>query len=887
MFEGTSSPSPRFCVTTGLVAIIFAVCCNPTHAQPPRNRDQEPDDSLGREDKKLVEELTRRGMPELVEELLSSAPTWHRIHIARAYAQAAAKTKEPDVRDRFLEKAAAEYRRVIALRREPGWVRGLRRPFDIAAWEVEWADVLLRCKAAPELDRYEVTSSLDFDRRRIVKILREANELYVEAGGRLDEMSVGLRTQEQQYLLLGLADRIVRLAEQRQLNGAWAALYLAIVEDEKPRRQSLLDTTLVEFDTISRTAKDADRKYNALLGAGIALREGGRSAEAMSAFDRIRLSTAPAAIIVRARHEQARTHLAARQFDEARREWGELEQLSVDGPEDASAFYIRLAPVMKAYCYLLESQWFARAEAQRAVLRDKAISAFNEIASRGGPWPEIAQVYIASLQGPPRKLKDLGDAELSSIAARSMKEGKYDKAIEPLEVLLARPPAKSRSETAFNLAVCQFQTGDLAAAAEGFESIANSSSADESAERAATYAYQCRRQLANTDKSPEIFKRLAEAASRLADRYPSNNLADEARWVAALAFQEIRQWTRAIEAHSKILRASTHYRSAQREIAVCRQRLYEEIPAGAPAERRRQAARLAVDSWRKYAADTNTNTTSRPSEQERRLGEEASIAAATILASRDLSQFKEALSILRTLPQSDAVVVLRLRCLQGMGDEQVARKEFEELMNQAPDAQRGRILAALAEQLQTEARRLQDSGRSDDAKNIFAQTVGVYRNLLDWLNTQPESADQIAAVRSNLAQALAQSGDLQGARSEYDQLIAADPKNGEYLYKAAQSEEVAARSTNPTDAAAADRAESYWARLLEDGALLDRAPAVYWEARYYWLSHQLRHGRAGDVWKGIESEKAWYPDLGGPPWQGRLMELAQMARDAGPQQNSR
>jgi hypothetical protein len=66
---------------------------------------------------------------------------------------------------------------------------------------------------------------------------------------------------------------------------------------------------------------------------------------------------------------------------------------------------------------------------------------------------------------------------------------------------------------------------------------------------------------------------------------------------------------------------------------------------------------------------------------------------------------------------------------------------------------------------------------------------------------------------------------------------------------------------------------------LKDASLRDRSPGEYWEARYRWLKHQLRHeGRAAEVLRGIESEKAWHPDLGGPPWQARLLALADQAR---------
>jgi hypothetical protein len=64
---------------------------------------------------------------------------------------------------------------------------------------------------------------------------------------------------------------------------------------------------------------------------------------------------------------------------------------------------------------------------------------------------------------------------------------------------------------------------------------------------------------------------------------------------------------------------------------------------------------------------------------------------------------------------------------------------------------------------------------------------------------------------------------------------------------------------------------------LKDPTLRQQAPAEYWQDRYHWLRHQLGHGHRAEVIKGIETEKVWYPDLGGPPWQARLLELAEQA----------
>jgi hypothetical protein len=138
---------------------------------------------------------------------------------------------------------------------------------------------------------------------------------------------------------------------------------------------------------------------------------------------------------------------------------------------------------------------------------------------------------------------------------------------------------------------------------------------------------------------------------------------------------------------------------------------------------------------------------------------------------------------------------------------------------------------------------------------------------------------------------LAQAGRPQEAIAQIDGLMADNPAEGEYIRTAARLYEdlgrgVGAATSAPADGARAardsalDKAESLWAKLLEDQTLRDRAPEAYWEARYRWLEHQLRHGHAAEVVKGIEAEQAWYPELGGAPWQAKLLDLAQRAQEA-------
>jgi uncharacterized protein YoaH (UPF0181 family) len=188
---------------------------------------------------------------------------------------------------------------------------------------------------------------------------------------------------------------------------------------------------------------------------------------------------------------------------------------------------------------------------------------------------------------------------------------------------------------------------------------------------------------------------------------------------------------------------------------------------------------------------------------------------------------------------------------------------------------------------------LQTLGRENDATRMAADAVETIRQLLDWIQKQPQYAKHVPTVRYSLVKALAQAGRPQEAMTQLEELMAENASEGEYIRTAARLQEDIARgvgeatTTAPAGGkrasrnSAMDKAEALWAKLLEDQTLRDRAPEVYWEARYHWLEHQLRHGHADEVIKGIETEQAWYPDLGGAPWQGKLLDLAKRAQAAG------
>ncbi len=860
---------------------------------------EEPDDRLSPKDRRLTRGLTDRGMPELVEALLADHPPEHRVYIARAYARGAVDVRDPSLRERFFKKAAQEYRDAIALEEDPDWLRGLRRGFNITEWRVELADLILRHWIAADLDRYEVTSGLDYNRRRLTKLLREADETYRDAAQSLDTFFVSLRTQEERFLLLGIADRITTLVEHRDLNSAWASVYLAMVGDvEASDRAYMLEYALSMFDAVSRSADEPPRKYNALLGAGIALRESGRHTEAQAAFDRVRNSTASVALTARARYERARTLTSAGRFGAARMELDGLAVVSTTNlaEEDAGAvFYVRLAPLIHAYTYAQEAQRTRGGPTQKARLQEKAMAEFAEISKRGGVWAELVRIYLDALAGTKRGLAELTPTELRVTAARLMNEKNYAEAIKALRLLRTGAGGEAfRAETLFNLGVCCFQTRDLRGASEAFRAAARHGDDADLTERAAEYAYRCLRQVARDSKSTDDYMRLAETSEFLVDRFPDHELADQAVWVAALARQEAGDYETAMTVYAKVPPASEHYWDARRNLARCKRASYYALPIAASSERRSRSARRAASAWVKLADDLahgRTGATSGPdtaaddTPARRRCSpghrwiDEARLNAAAILAGNDARQFEECLEILAGMKPTASVLSLRIRSYRGLGDLKQAKRVLDDYLGEIEGPEVGAVLIELAAEMETEIVRLRDAGRREDAVRMAQNSLPTFRQLLEWIEGQPAHRKHVPVVRFSLAKVLALAGRRDRSMALLEKLMANDSTNGSYVRAAALlQEDITLEAVARQREVAADLAESLWAKLLKDATLRERAPAEYWEARYHWLKHQLRHARASEVLNGIEAEQAWYPDLGGPPWQARLLELARRAR---------
>jgi len=915
--------------------------------------EKEPDDRLPRKLERRIQELIVEGRPDDVAALLADQPKMYRIHAARAFVQTSLQVKDARERERQIARAVREYEETVSLQGDSGWFRGERRRFDVALWRVELGDLILRRWIAADMDRYEITSGLDFDRERVKDRLLTAFEHYTAAGKLLDQLSAGLKNNEEKYLLLGLAGRILPLREQQRLNSGWAGLYLAMTAGPSfPDHNALLAAAIDAFDDVSRTAKQTDRKYNALLGAGIALYHSKRFAESQAALDRIIRSTSPLPLIARAYFEKARALAQAQQFAEARNELETLKAIPesrLQGDNAGAAFYVRLAPLMLAHTYLLEAKAKGRNYPnERKTLEEKGFAALARIAEEGGIWPEIVQVYLDAYGGRKRSSAELTDVELQLKAEHLMTARNYAAAIPVLKIILDRPgDEEAKTQASFNLGVCLFQTQDLRAAAAAFAEVIRGKPKGDMAERAVEYAYHSWRQVAHDSQNAEDYRQLAAVCELIRDRFAKHALATEAAWVGALARQEAGDIPEALAAYAKVPRTSEHYWIARRNIARCKQTAYDTQTHSSSPPRRRRAAEEAIDAWRTLADDLSTSlaaasqkqnkavaAASRPSavKANARQGSaplpglpgfrdavevrewitDAKLAAAAMCICDDVRAYAETLRILDGMPLTGRVLALRLRCHRGLGDLKAANEALEDFIRQSsgaadrpvspaasrpePDGDRkavepgepGAVFAALvglAAEMEGEISRLKSVGRPAEAARMAGDTADTLAQVLDWVQKQPNYQKHVPAVRFSLVKALAEADRPAEAVPYIDQLMTEKPDDGEYVRMAARLQEAVGRGgpgLPPSSAKteALDRAEAYWELLLKDETLRERAPDAYWEARYYWLEHQLRHGRAADVLKAVETEKAWYPDLGGPPWQAKLLDLAKRAEAA-------
>lgn len=883
---------PAGCGARTAAILLISLVVTLVGAISPRRADAS-DEKLSHKERKLIAGLVDRGMPELIEPLIAGRPPILRIHVARAAARAADDEPDTAVKSRMIEMSTTAYHDAIRAAESAAAEEGEPGRFRVAQWRMELADLLLRRVVGPDLDQYEISSGLSFDRDHAMSVLAQTAALYASAGEILDNMRLRATVDDDDtYLLYGLAGKIDPLLQRQKLNGAWCSIYRAMLsKPDSPKRSNWIADARTAFDDVVMGAADPSIRYNAQLGFGIALRESGRFDEAIDQFARVIQSTQPPEMTTRAYYEMARAFIADKRFNEARKT---LERLASEAPNADPTFYVRLGPLVHAYTFLVEAKSMPAGTPSRVKMEKHAESEFVKLARKGGIWSDIVQVYLNQIAGAERDASELTTVELGIAAGRWMADREFERALTAWNLLLSRDPAEPERHLArFNKAVCLFQLGKLRDAAQIFLAEAKRPPEEVAAPHTYDYAYRTWKQIAAETQSTDDYLTLAEAAKLLHTRKPDSPLADEAIWVAALSLEEAKQYEAAIEAYNEIGESSTNFWEAMRNAARCRQRVYEQLPASATIMTKQRMARAAIDVWKFFAERIDTEldamrqgrsiqSSGGPDRKTLlRWKRDAILAAASIYASDDLRDFDACLKLIDNMEPDARQLGLRIRCYQATARTAEANRALEQFIREGSGEDLGGVLISLAADMQSEIDKLRRFGRRDEARRLAQQTVPTIRYLIEWLQNRPEHKKHVAVAQLALIDTLISAGQLDEAKSMLEKLIKAEPNNGTFLRRAARLyEELASLASGDNQARLADEAEAHWAKLLSDASLRTKAPKVYWEARYHWLKHQLRHGRAAEVVAGIESERAWSPRLGGPPWQGELMDLLSRAQRA-------
>lgn len=837
----------------------------------------------------LIRALSDRGMPELVAEALKNQPAPCRIHVARAYRQAAALAQADSARREFLDASEREYRQLIE--RDPGATaeRSEWAEFHFAECRVELADLLLKHRLAPDLDRLEMTSGLAGDRKALEAGLAEVIDLNRRAGQGLARLVDAKRLTEERFMLLGLTQPLRALGLAQRTGLAWAQLYRATVTEADPAaRAAWANAALAAFDSLSQEAVDVNDRLAALIGKGIALRELAAWQEAEAVLKRAVDSPAPMDLSARAQHELGRVLLAAGKWESARRVFGALAKVPVHRGDSGGAFYIRLAPVLHAWSWMVEARAMVRdrtagdSDPPRSsgargtsdkfeALRDHAIEEMKKVAHRGPAWEALARVYLERIVPSTAEPETLSDVSLRLAAEERLARGDFARAETLLKALMDRrlDPVQ-RDAAMLYLALCQYRLGRLRDALSLFEKAGDSPD-DAVATQSIEQAYRIARELALAGRRPEDCRALARAAQRLATRLPKHDLADEARYSAALALQEVGDWEEAVAAFALVPASSSYHVRAIRGIAACRQRLYDQArESGGPDVQ--SAARGAADAW---LACAGTSQPGEPAEASR----QARILAARILSSDSMAAFDEAMAALAPLELEVDVLAIRWRCLQKLGRNSEASQVMQKILTTPIRPGAGEVVKSLLDDMGDEITRFDVAGQREKAAQLAGDGVRLAERLTGLCLSQPEYRALEDVARFAWARFLVDAGRAEEALSQLEQLMRRAPQRGDFIALSARLYEARAESADGSQRERlADRAEALWGRLLEDTSLRDANPVLYWRARYCWLRHQLRRGRAREVVRGIASERAWYPDLGGPPWQARLLELHDEAR---------
>jgi len=847
-----------------------------------------------------LERLVADGLTEVLETRLAGGRTADELHLlARAYVNKARRAATSDQRREAFERADALYERRLKTLQDAA-ATDLPAIVRLAAAHAEYAGVLLSAQAAGTLDEFTLTLGRSGDRQFLARVLGRARTHYERALTLLAPLQADLARHEDTLLAAGVYDTLLQTQLDATLNQGWASYYLGVLE-QPPRRNELLSSAERHFQKLIAGGQAGAMRHVCYLGQAMAQRELGRPDVAEKTFAHVFAADTPPLVEAQARCELARCQILAGKYDEARATLRPLVEKDPDrlAPEErALRFYVNLAHVWEANSYLVESEALRRAArdstARTAIIqkaqrvRQTGLAKFRTLARRGGAWPALVQIYVAASIETKAAVSELSAIELFYVAGALREARRYDDARLHLEEAAKRSDLDEElaGDILFELGRCQYLLKDERASATTFAQLAATRRRHPQAAQAATFALTLWLRVAEESRAPADYQQLAEVARNLVENYADHPRRVEALWLLPVALQLAGNWGQAAEEFAKVPPDSPHWEEAQYRRAQCQLQLVQSRRDRVTTEEYQAQTRRAAAALRRYAEEARQRASRKLEHADvRRWAAEATLAAAELLSSTGVEDYQAALEALTDFetayPDSNLlgrVLAVRLRAYRGLRRFEQAAAILEQFLRAAPPEQVGPTLAALAAAVQEQVRSLSENGETEAARALATESLTTFDELLKWVQADQGRQAHLEPVQAARAQMLYYAGRLPAAQEAVSELLARNPRNGNYQHLSALI-----LTGQLGDAASTDdlrRAQQAWEALLADPSILQHAPQRYWEARYNWLALALRLGRATDVATAITQERIWRPDLGGPPWHTKLLQLLAAAQAA-------
>lgn len=858
-----------------------------------------------------IARLVAAGAIDQLETRLRGRPPLEQLpYLARAQVNRALQARDAEARHRGLAEAERRYQAWIEAAESESVGEPVQRAVAQAAARADFGAMILTRWAATDLDEYEISAGQRGERARLIGLLSRARSLLEQAAALiqplLQELGRGEPGIEDRYLSLGVYDELRMLEIEVDYHLAWANLYLGIVDGQNVEvRSTALRASERSFRRLADLGAFGDTTCRVHLGLAMTLREQHRFDEAEREFETA-LEGAEPGCAAQVRYERARGQFRQGRFEKARdtlRPLVETDPEKLPAGHPVARFYVNLAHLWEANSYLLEAEALRRSaegaadrtallrQAQQA--RETGLIRMNRLAGRGGPWPGVVQLYISAgirLDAPPG---ELGSLELLFAARHLSGQKRYAEALRRLQEAAGRQPlgADLAGEIRFEIGVCHYRLGELPEAAAAFELVAASFRSHEKAEQAATFAYQLRARLARDSGRPEDYSQLADALLLVLRHFPRHEQRGMVLWWLPVALQSAQRYSEAAEHFARLPRDSPDWEEAQYRRLLClRLALEGERERLGRAEFAQRAVALARELRRHAREALERADSTRQPQALRNWSALSTVSAAELLASPGVEQFQSALDVLADFEAHYAgheslgrVLTVQIRAYRGLRQFEAAARLVERYLKTEPAEKAGPVLASLAAGMQEEVQRLLDEGRQAEARRLAADSLATFEQLDQWTRARDTQHAQAAAISFALVQAQHLAGQYQAALTRIQELLAADPRNGNYLRLRALILSDSLGSEAPE--AQLTAAREAWEALLADPGLIEKAPQRYWEARYHQLRLLLRSGRADEVEKAIRAERVWRPELGGTAWRERFerlyAEAAAAARGAG------